>query len=499
MKLSTKLKISFAVLIIVPYVLLLLSMLGIVVVNSNILQKKYGVKGDISLLTNPVELASKVIENEYQEILEAVWQDRNILGNQEFLEKIDEQLNTKNAYLVVQKRGRYLYGYNEESRAAMERVAKVSYANNLDVGLYFGGENKLVVRVLTATNMTGVPYRAYLFVRITDEIPSTRRIVLDTMIATAVILVIISSIFIIWIRNQTIKPINRLRLATENIRQGNLDFDIEITGHDEISELCSDFDSMRLRLKENAEEKILHDKESRELISNISHDLKTPITTIKGYVEGIMDGVVDSEEKMERYIRTIYNKACDMDRLIDELSFYSQIKSDKIPYNFVVVDISEYFKDCVTELTDELETIGVGLSFDNRIVETASVVADPEKLKRVINNIINNSVKYMDKDLKLISIRLREDEEWVNIVIEDNGCGIPREDIANIFDRFYRVDASRNTEKGGSGIGLSIVRKIIEDHGGMVEASSIPGQSTKITIKLRKYIEQKPEVKKLSE
>ena len=141
----------------------------------------------------------------------------------------------------------------------------------------------------------------------------------------------------------------------------------------------------------------------------------------------------------------------------------------------------------------------MGLSFDNRIVETASVVADPEKLKRVINNIINNSVKYMDKDLKLISIRLREDEEWVNIVIEDNGCGIPREDIANIFDRFYRVDASRNTEKGGSGIGLSIVRKIIEDHGGMVEASSIPGQSTKITIKLRKYIEQKPEVKKLSE
>ena len=110
MKLSTKLKISFAVLIIVPYILLLLSMLGIVVVNSNILQKKYGVKGDISLLTNPVELASKVIENEYQEILEAVWQDRNILGNQEFLEKIDEQLNTKNAYLVVQKRGRYLYG-----------------------------------------------------------------------------------------------------------------------------------------------------------------------------------------------------------------------------------------------------------------------------------------------------------------------------------------------------------------------------------------------------
>ena len=108
---------------------------------------------------------------------------------------------------------------------------------------------------------------------------------------------------------------------------------------DEIGQLCQNFEEMRIRLKESTEEKIQYDKESKELISNISHDLKTPITAIKGYAEGLMEGVASSPEKRDKYIRTIYNKANDMDRLINELTFYSKIDTNKIPVSYTHLDV----------------------------------------------------------------------------------------------------------------------------------------------------------------
>ena len=114
--------------------------------------------------------------------------------------------------------------------------------------------------------------------------------------------------------------------------------------------MCNDFEIMRKRLKETAEEKLQYDKDNKELISNISHDLKTPITAIKGYVEGIMDGVADTPEKLNKYICTIYNKANDMSHLIEELTFYSKIDTNRIPYTFNKINIDQYFRDCVEEI-----------------------------------------------------------------------------------------------------------------------------------------------------
>ena len=243
---------------------------------------------------------------------------------------------------------------------------------------------------------------------------------------------------------------------------------------------------MRIRLKESTEEKIQYDKESKELISNISHDLKTPITAIKGYVEGIMDGVASSPEKLNKYIRTIYNKANDMDRLIDELTFYSKIDTNKIPYTFSKINVAGYFRDCVDEVGVELEARGVELGYFNYVDEDVMVIADAEQLKRVINNIIGNSIKYMDKKQGIINIRILDVGDFVQVEIEDNGKGIGAKELPNIFDRFYRTDSSRNSSKGGSGIGLSIVKKIIEDHGGKIWATSKEGVGTEIHFVLRK-------------
>jgi len=298
-----------------------------------------------------------------------------------------------------------------------------------------------------------------------------------------------ASALIFWIYRTVSLPLAKLQAAARNIKEGNLDFEIKNETNDEIGQLCQDFEEMRLRLKANAEEKVAYDKENKELISNISHDLKTPITAIKGYVEGILDGVASSPEKLDRYIRTIYNKANDMDRLIDELTFYSKIDTNKIPYTFAKINVSQYFKDCLEEVGLDMEARGIELGYFNYADEDVMVIADAEQMKRVINNIISNSVKYLDKKKGIINIRIKDVGDFIQIEIEDNGKGIAAKDLPNIFDRFYRTDSSRNSSQGGSGIGLSIVRKIIEDHGGRIWATSKEGIGTEIHFVLRKYQE----------
>ena len=310
------------------------------------------------------------------------------------------------------------------------------------------------------------------------------------MILTATIILVFTALSVgLWIYRSIAVPLVKLKKATKNIKEGNLDFVLEVEGKDEFSQLCQDFEEMRKRLKESTEEKILMDKENKELISNISHDLKTPITAVKGYVEGIMDGVADTPEKMNRYVRTIYNKTNEMDHLINELTFYSKIDTNRIPYTFSKLNVEDYFSDCAEELGLEMETRGIELVYANYVEKGVQVIADGEQIRRVIHNIVSNAIKYMEKPRGIIQLRVKDVGDFIQVEIEDNGKGIAAKDLPYIFDRFYRTDVSRNSSKGGSGIGLSIVKKIMEDHGGKVWATSRLGIGTIMYFVLRKYQE----------
>ena len=311
----------------------------------------------------------------------------------------------------------------------------------------------------------------------------------DLFISAFVILISVALVVGLWVYRSIAVPLVKLKKATQNIKEGNLDFVLDVEGKDEFSELCQDFEEMRRRLKESTEEKSLIEKENKELISNISHDLKTPITAVKGYVEGIMDGVADTPEKMDRYVRTIYNKTNEMDHLINELTFYSKIDTNRIPYTFSKLNVEDYFADCAEEVGLELETRGIELVYANYVEKDVMVIADGEQIRRVIHNIISNAIKYMDKPKGIIQIRIKDVGDFIQIEIEDNGKGIGPKDLPYIFDRFYRTDVSRNSSKGGSGIGLSIVKKILEDHGGKVWATSRLGIGTIMYFVLRKYQE----------
>lgn len=351
------------------------------------------------------------------------------------------------------------------------------------------GEEQHLLKQIDFKYTDGEQGSLFIVTNVGDYVPEIKTMISEMMLVGVLIICFTAGILIMWVYRALLQPLNKLQEATKQIRDGNLDFTLDVDNEDEIGMLCQDFEEMRLRLKESSEEKLQYDKESKELISNISHDLKTPITAIKGYVEGIQDGVASSPEKLDKYIKTIYNKANDMDRLIDELTFYSKIDTNKIPYNYTKINVAEYFGDCLEDVGLDMETRGIELGYFNYVDNDVMIIADAEQMKRVINNIIGNSLKYLDKKKGIINIRIKDDGDFIQIVIEDNGKGIAAKDLPFIFDRFYRTDSSRNSSKGGSGIGLSIVKKIIEDHGGRIWATSKEGIGTEVHFVLRKYQE----------
>lgn len=493
MRLSTKLKISFGFLIILPVALFGTVLFSITKIQLHRIQEKYGIQNiPYDALMNPVLLSNEMCRQEYEEIRQTAEDNPSKLRDLNYLNAINNRISKRNAYIVVIEDNDIMYQGKEISD---ELRAKLIESQNHDSEIrsaYLRDFNVLASRVsyMIDSHTYGTVYFVISFAEI---LPQIKKLLFDTMISVIIILILTSGAFTMWIYRSTVRPINKLRLATNNIKNGNLDFDMDVEGNNEFAELCKDFDNMRKRLKYNAEENVRRDSESKELISNISHDLKTPITAIKGYVEGIMDGVADTDEKMDRYIRTIYTKACDMDNLINELTFYAKVDSDKINYNFIKLNLTEYFNDCIDEIGVDLESRNIELKYINELDKETAIVADPEQFKRVINNIINNSMKYMEINNGVVEVHLYNEGDDVHIDISDNGKGISQKDIGHIFDRFYRSDTSRNSRTGGSGIGLSIVKKIIIDHGGSITAESIPYEKTTIKIILDRYKEDKDE------
>lgn len=277
-----------------------------------------------------------------------------------------------------------------------------------------------------------------------------------------------------------IKPLKKLEYATNQVREGNLDFSVGIKSNDEMGRVGKAFDVMRDELKQSIEKQVAYENSRKELVSSISHDLKTPITSIKGYVEGIRDGVADTDEKKEKYLDVIYTKAQSMDHLIDDLFLFSKLDLNRLPFDMKSVAVKGYFEDCIEEIQLDMQKKDIGFIYNIDIEESCYMVVDPMHLKRVVLNITQNGVKYMDKEHKQMSIDIMVENNNVKVAIADNGVGINKEELDKVFGKFYRTDKSRNTEIGGSGLGLSIAKQIIGQFGGNIYAESSVGVGTTV-------------------
>ncbi len=494
MKLRKVLCTTFISMILIPMLLFVVVLCVVATIKLNTIQNAYGIKDlDYSSLNNSVQVLNELTKNVHNEMKKIARENPDQFIEPAYLSKLEKRLEKDSSFLVVYYKKEFIYvGDNDEEENWYEILPEyeaVEDESHFEDGFYVGGALQALVKKVDFVDSNGGYGSAFIVTKSKVLLDMAKSFMNELLISVIFVLLVTSGILTWWIYRSVTMPLKKLRQATQNMKEGNLDFTLEVDSDDTLGELCADFEEMRKRLKMTIEEKMEYDKESKELISNISHDLKTPITAIKGYVEGIMDGVADTPEKMDRYIKTIYNKTNDMDKLINELTFYSKIDTNRIPYVFNRINVAAYFNDCVDEISDELAAKNIKLQYFNYVESDVKVIADVEQMKRVINNIISNSIKYMDKEQGIIIIRIKDVGDFIQVEIEDNGKGIGVKELPYIFDRFYRTDASRNSKQGGSGIGLSIVKKIVEDHGGQIWANSKENTGTVMCFVLRKYTE----------
>lgn len=297
---------------------------------------------------------------------------------------------------------------------------------------------------------------------------------------------ILLSVLLSWVSNPIKRAIRRLTFTTNEIRKGNLSTPLSYEDEDDFYELAKSIESMRESLQLSVEKQDILEIEKKELIANISHDLRTPITSIRGYVQGLKDGVARTEETQREYLETIESKTYMIESLLNDLFEITRFDTNAIKLNKQVVNLKDFLNDCVDELENDVTKVGGKLSL-HFIIKDTRIQVDPEKLMRVFINVIENSIKYRSNRPLEIIILANQDDDGVFINISDNGIGVSEGDLPKVFDRFYRSDKSRNLDIMGSGIGLSICREIIASHGGKISASGNDSNGLTISIRLKAF------------
>ncbi len=314
--------------------------------------------------------------------------------------------------------------------------------------------------------------------------PSAQWCLLIWIIASVIIVVGVITGITVILSKSILNPIRELTLAADKIKTGKLDFEVMRASDEEVDALCKSFDEMRVKLKQSREKEEAYKAERSMLLANLSHDLKTPITSIKGYVEGIQDGVADTPDKMERYLRTIYAKANAIDEMVNNLSVFSKLEMNKLQFDFELGDINQFLRDILEECKLDLQKNNMTLH--ERIPNKQVIIKiDYQKMHRVIVNLIENAMKYKEGDKGELSVSTEVANGGVFIKVSDRGIGISQSELKKVFEGFYRSDPSRTPNIKGSGLGLGIAREIIEQHGGKIWIKSENGTTVFMYLPVR--------------
>ena len=295
-------------------------------------------------------------------------------------------------------------------------------------------------------------------------------------------IVLFISLFSRIISRSVLVPLDELNRATESIAKGDLDFVIKYKRNNELGRLCQAFETMRDKLKASIEERLASERQRKEMIGVISHDLRTPISSIKGYVEALQDGMARDEEQFQRYLKVIHDKTNRLDALIDDLFLYSQMELGNLKMNLELADSRVMLEDIMNSVSMDLENETMEMVV-KRPFPSVWVRADIKRINQVVDNILQNAVKYAE-NCGVIEVMATVDDGYLEISISDNGIGIAREDLSHIFELFYRGEKSRSRHYGGTGLGLAICKNIVEQHGGKIWAESHIGEGTTISFTL---------------
>lgn len=414
-------------------------------------------------------------------------------------EKITNPLEKIGTLVLVTDENGIFYS-SIDNPAQIETAAKKISKSECSENLIYEGENGLVI----VSNINSHDNH-YKLIAVNDEYSlSNASIAIDrndisSYLAgkTGSIIMIVFGIFaasiliLTFVTSKSITaPIKKLRDAAGEIAEGNFDVSIEYDSKNEIGDAVRSFNDMQQRLYQSIENQQRMERSRKEMIAGVAHDLRTPLTSVKGYLEGIFDGIANTPEKQQKYLHTIYNSTCDMEKMLDELMIISKLDLGNIELEAQETDLKRYLEICAEELRQTAEQSGASFEFDpEKIKENILVYLDVDKFMRVLRNIVSNSIKYKKptEQCKIVMDTAVFDKS-VMIEISDNGIGIDAENIVHIFDTFYRVDPARSRVREGSGLGLSVCKQIVELHGGTIWATSQPGTGTIMHISLPREI-----------
>ena len=287
------------------------------------------------------------------------------------------------------------------------------------------------------------------------------------------VLVIMSQIFTGNLVKHIMEPLDELAAGAKRIKENDLTEDINYSGDIEFENVCDTFNKMQKHILREQEKNRKYEKARTDMIAGISHDLRTPLTAIRGTIKGLMDGIASTPEKQDRFLETAYRRTGEMDLLLNQLFYLSKIETGNMPITLRKIEISSFIKNYVQAKQGLMETGKEELVEETKEI-TAEVAVDPEQLQRIFDNLLENSRKYGEKVPLKMKIGLRKTPGGILIRFSDNGVGVPENKLPYVFEEFYRVDESRN-KKEGNGLGLYIVKYLIVVMGGTVRAENEDG------------------------
>lgn len=458
MTIKRRLVISNILMIVVPIVVaLVIALVGMTITWS---------------LVNQVSDNKQQINISFGEILDLV---SETLDTNKDTSELENVLNVSKMNVVIYDDEGNLYQYGSEVLSYRDAL--------LDAVSTIGNEGVVTINnegvYKEKRTSKGINYTICMLYNMTDD-KRDYDYAYHTGLTIVIIITIISVVLAIIIANRFLTHFVFLKIkqsldiladGVHEISDGNLDHRIIYEGKDEFTPVCEDFNDMAARLEQSVELTQKQEQSRKELQAGISHDLRSPLTSIKAYVEGLMDGVAKTPEAQTNYMRIIKTKADDIDRMVSKLFLFSKMDIGDYPYYPEMLDLAQEITSFVRATEEEYQAKGLLVSIEQ--METGvSIYADPVQIRSIFANILENSLKYKDKDEAKASIFVQHEGKKIRIVIEDNGPGVPDEALSKLFDVFYRSDPSRSNPNRGSGLGLAIASKAISQMGGKIHAEN---------------------------
>jgi signal transduction histidine kinase len=291
-------------------------------------------------------------------------------------------------------------------------------------------------------------------------------------------------VFLRRLERRIITPIQELRRGVDPIADGTDDVRVACRVPNDLGLLIDSFNEMAHKLQKAEQLMSEYEENRKSLIPNISHDLKTPIAAIQGYIEAVLEGQALPSEKRDKYLKIIYHNVSYLNHLIDDLFMFSKLDMQKLEFNFVTVPIRSYIADLMEEYQLELEGLNIPLLIYDTLTDDPQVRMDCRRMYQAINNIVRNAVGHGPDQGLSLRVALYRKDDMIALDIRDNGPGIPQDKLPHIFARFYRIDTERTKNFESTGLGLAITKELVQAHGGKVAVWSREGEGTCFTIML---------------